>query len=44
MLCMVAITFSFRILHVDGGGLLQMSRATGTSAAVVAVAPLSYGS
>ena len=42
---MVAITFSFRILHVDGRLLLQMSRATGTSsAAVVAVAPLPFDS
>jgi hypothetical protein len=41
---MVAITFSFRILNVDGRLLLQMSRATGTSAAVVAVAPLPFDS
>jgi hypothetical protein len=41
---MVAITFGFRILHVDGGLLLQMSRATGTSAAAVAVVPLSFDS
>ena len=41
---MVAITFSFRILDVDGRLLLQMSRATGTSAAVVAVAPLPFDS
>jgi hypothetical protein len=42
---MVAITFSFRILHVDGGPLLQMSRAIGTSkATVVAVAPLPFDS
>jgi hypothetical protein len=41
---MVAITFGFRIVHVDGGLLLQMSRATGTSAAAVAVVPLSFGS
>jgi hypothetical protein len=41
---MVAITFSFRVVHVDGRLLLQMSRATGTSAAVVAVAPLPFDS
>jgi hypothetical protein len=42
---MVAITFSFRILQVDGRLLLQMSRATGTSkATVVAVAPLPFDS
>jgi hypothetical protein len=41
---MVAITFSFRILYVDGGLLFQMSRATGTSAAVVAVTPLPFDS
>jgi hypothetical protein len=43
---MVAITFSFRILQVAGGGLLvQMSRVIGTSkskATVVAIAPLSF--
>ena len=42
---MVAITFSFRILYVDGGLLLQMRRAAGTSSAVVvAVAPLPFDS
>ncbi len=41
---MVAITFSFRILHLDGWLLFQMSPATGTSAAVVAVAPLPFDS
>ncbi len=38
----VAITFSSRILLDDGRLLLQMSRATGTSATVVAVAPLLF--
>jgi hypothetical protein len=41
---MVAITFSFRILYVDGRLLLQMNRTTGTGAALVAVAPLSFDS
>jgi hypothetical protein len=42
---MVAITFSFRILQVDGRLLLQMSRVTGTSkVTVVVVAPLPFDS
>jgi hypothetical protein len=42
---MVAITFSFRILQVDGRLLLQMGRVTGASTAtVVAVAPLPFDS